>query len=211
MVFISHRLCSQKALFPLLFYFKSVPLPRLIEPLWNVPGRDSHLSSQLANTNVFTFSWPFLEHRPFHLCFALNGNKSINVTASCLTTDLFKQSASSPMWQEHRLSQISLCSKDLGRRNCFYHCMLLNPKELPAFISSHWLVFFPAAFPGTGPLVLSNLCSLSLFLGPFFTASSRFAHFLSPFLSLLPSEIFSTFLFLYIYKFQFFLLYSFVT
>lgn len=55
----------RKALFPLLFYFKSIPLPWLIEPFWNVPGRESRLFSQLGNNNLFTFSWPFLKWEPF--------------------------------------------------------------------------------------------------------------------------------------------------
>lgn len=63
--FIRHHLCYVEALFPLLFYFKSIPLPWLIEPFWNVPGRKTRLFSQLGNNNVFTFSWPFSKWGPF--------------------------------------------------------------------------------------------------------------------------------------------------
>lgn len=64
-VFIDSVAVTWQAPFPLLFHLESMPLPWLMEPFWNVPGRESRLSSQLGNNNVFTFSWPFLRWGPF--------------------------------------------------------------------------------------------------------------------------------------------------
>lgn len=93
MAFISHHLCYMASPFPSLSYFKSIPLPGLIEPFWNVPARESRLFSQLRNNNVFTFSWPFPKRPWIHLCFTLHWNKLINVLESGFTADLLKQKA----------------------------------------------------------------------------------------------------------------------
>lgn len=148
-----------KALFPLLFYLKSIPLPWLIEPFWNVPGRESHLPSQVGN-NVFTFSWPFLKRRPF-----------IYVSLSIEINWLTSRSCVSPQTFGNK-KLLFWCGKGKDRprflyvprtqaEELFYCYMLLNPKERSGFISSLLLVFPPRGFPDTIPLAFSSHGALS--------------------------------------------------
>lgn len=138
--FISHQLCYVKALFPLLFYFKSIPLPWLIEPFWNVPGRESHLSSQLRNNNVFTFSWPFPKWRPF-ICVSLSIEINWLTSWNCVSPQTF-ETKKLLFWcgKGTDCPRFLSAPRTQGQRNCFCHNALWNPKGRSGFISSCLLV-----------------------------------------------------------------------
>lgn len=190
--FISHHLLTWKAFFPLLFYFKSIPLPCLIEPFWNGPGRESRLFFQLGNNNVFTFSWPFLKWGPF-IYVSLSIEIHWLTSWNCVSPQTFwnkkllfwyGERTDCPRFLDARRTQ--------GQRNCYW--ILKNDQ-----VSLHpfCYVFFPAASPDTRPLAFSNHRALSGIPLP------NLLGFPSPYLFALRKFLYLAFHFLFFFKFLF--------